>query len=105
MGFSRLIKNFSSKECRFDSKTEPWFRLFQLLPIAISTLKALAESADDHARPAAELLRQFGGSDGYCRLVSAAVVADGMLVLGKYVNLNQALALATQSCAVQVSDN
>ena len=31
---SRIIVNFSHKEARFDSRSEPLLRMFRLLPIA-----------------------------------------------------------------------
>jgi hypothetical protein len=103
-GFSRLVRNFSSKEARFDSKTEPLFRLFNLLPVAIDTLKTLAEGRDgDDARPAAELLRHFGGAAGYCRLVSAAVVADGMMVIGKFINKSQVACASYMFCVAMLA--
>lgn len=89
--FSKLIKNFSHKEARCDSRTEPLFRLFHLLPVAIETLRDLASGPDQEDKMyARDLLRKFGGAAGYDRLVSAAVVADGMMVIGKFVNASQA---------------
>jgi len=89
--FGKLIVNFSHKEARFDSRSEPLVRLFRLLPIVIETLRKLSEDADDDAdrRYAKALLRSFGGPVGYDLLVSAALTADAMLVLGKYINLSQ----------------
>ena len=80
-GFSRLVRNFSSKEARFDSKTEPLFRLFNLLPV----------------------LRHFGGAAGYCRLVSAAVVADGMMVIGKFINKSQVACASYMFCVAMLA--
>lgn len=84
--FSQTLNNFSQKECRFDSRSEPMFRLFYLLPLVIDLLEKLAAS-DSWAR---DLVRKFGGPAGYSRLVGAAVVGDGMLVLGKFINSSQA---------------
>ena len=83
--FSKIIKNFSQKECRFDSRTEPMFRLFEMLPLVIQMLQVLA-TTDVWAK---ELFRTFGGPSGYDRLVSAAIVGDAMLVLGKFINASQ----------------
>ena len=44
---------------------------------------------DDRAR-ATSLLREFAGTTGYDKLVSAAVVADAMAVSGVFINLEQA---------------
>ena len=95
--FGKLIVNFSHKEARFDSRSEPLVRLFRLLPIVIEVLRELSghpnelRSVSDveDRRYARALLRSFGGPAGYDLLVSAAVTADAMLILGKYVNLSQ----------------
>ena len=88
--FCNLIKNLSHKEARYDSRTEPLFRLFKLLPIAFETLLVLASSTDvDDKKRSKILLRTFAGPTGYDKLVSAAVVGDGMMVIGKYVNKAQ----------------
>lgn len=93
VGFSNIILNFSHKEARFDSRSEPLFRLFRLLPVAIEALKHFADSSvgpdDKDRRFAQSLLRKFAGADGYDRLVSAAVIADAMVVIGRYINLSQ----------------
>ena len=88
--FGKLIVNFSHKEARFDSRTEPLVRMFRLLPICIESLRELTVSGDDDDRRyCMKLLRSFGGATGYDSLVSSAAVGDGMVVVGKYLNLSQ----------------
>jgi len=85
-----LIRNFSHKEARFDSRSEPLFRLFKLLPFAIECLVQLSADPDwDTRQFPISLLKKFGGLEGYDRLVSAAVVADGMVTFQKFINLSQ----------------
>jgi hypothetical protein len=45
--FAKLIKDLHFADQRFDSRSRPLFRLFQLLPVAIEALAALAGSMDD----------------------------------------------------------
>ena len=88
--FGKIIVNFSHKEARFDSRSEPLVRLFRLLPICIETLRELTVSGDDEDRRLCQtLLRSLGGPTGYDLLVSSAVIADGMVLVGKYINLSQ----------------
>ena len=43
----------------------------------------------DDKKKAKHLLRQMGGPQGYDRLVSSAVVADGMMIIQRYINFSQ----------------
>ena len=61
-----------------------------MLPICIEPLRELSVSGDDEDRRYCKgILRQLGGPAGYDRMVSAAAVGDGMVVVGKYINLSQ----------------
>ena len=93
--FANLLNSFSHREARFDSRTEPLFRLFDFLAVGLEVLRRLASAGDDQDRTwARRLLHRLGGPGGYDRLVSAAVVADGMMVIGKVINRSQAVASA-----------
>ena len=48
-GFSKVVKNLSFADQRFDSRSRPLFRLFELLPAAIETLAALTGVEGDVA--------------------------------------------------------
>ena len=59
--FSKIIVNFSHKEARFDSRTEPLVRMFRLLPICVESVRELTVSGDDDDRRyCMKLLRSFG---------------------------------------------
>ena len=83
-GFSKVLKNCSFADHRFDSRKKPLFRLFKLLPVAIRCLEEIcAQRAPFDAAEktwAAELLRDFEGDEGYNRLVGSAVAADCLLL-------------------------
>ena len=46
-GFCKVIKNLSFADQRFDSRSRPLLRLFELLPVAIETLAALTGEEGD----------------------------------------------------------
>ena len=88
--FSKLMKNTSYSEQRFDSRAEPLFRIFYLLTICFGALERLCKQGDvDDLRWASHLQVRCCGVGGYDRLVSAAVVGDAMLVVQKTINLAQ----------------
>ena len=81
----------SFAEQRFDSRSAPLFKFFSLFPFAVKTLARLTKDGDNDDRAwATSLLREFAGTTGYDKLVSAAVVADAMVVSGVFINLEQA---------------
>ena len=89
--FARILVNLSHSEARFDSRSEPLFRLFKLLPVTFAALERLCEVGDrKDVKHASALLARFGGPEGYDRAVSAAVVGDTMLVMQEFINLSQA---------------
>eukprot|EP00438_Fugacium_kawagutii_P008653 Skav201130 [mRNA] locus=scaffold4373:194633:196390:+ [translate_table: standard] len=93
-GFAKLLKNLSFADHRFDSRKKPLFRLFKLLPVAISCLEAIAadpvSSAFDveDAKWAASLLQDFEGDAGYNRVVGAAVAADCLLLAWPFLKVS-----------------
>ena len=88
--FDHMLVNLSHSENRFDSRSEPLFRLFHLLPVTMASLERLCEDGDpDDVKHASTLLARFGGTGGYDRTVSAAVVADTMLVMQHFINESQ----------------
>ena len=89
--FADILVNLSFSEARFDSRSEPLFRLFLLLPVALDTLERLCRVGDtDDVKHAAALLSRFAGLSGYDRVVCAAVVADTMLVMQEFINVSHA---------------
>ena len=88
--FARSLVNLSYSEARFDSRSEPLFRLFQLLPVTLAALERLCEVGDPgDVKHASALLTRFGGPEGYDRTVSAALVGDTMLVMQEFINVSQ----------------
>ena len=83
--FARIWVNLSHSEARFDSRSEPLFRLFHLLPVTMASLERLCEDGDpDDVKHASTLLARFGGTGGYDRTVSAVVVRDDVVMSGKF---------------------
>ena len=75
--FCKIVENLSHKEARFDSRSEPLFRFFSLIGVAIDTLVELAEEGNDKERQkCSRLLAKFGGPEGYDRLVSGKRLHD-----------------------------
>lgn len=79
--FSSLLQDLNYAEQRFNSRSEPLFRLFMLLPVAIDAVRILACKAHRDGKVTEELwcnsfLEQFAGDAGYCKVVGAALVAD-----------------------------
>ena len=107
-GFANLLKNLSFADHRFDSRKRPLFRLFKLLPLAISCLETIAADpvasafdAED-AKWAASLLQDFEGDAGYNRVVGAAVAADCLLLAWPFLKVSDRdgdFALVAQSGA------
>jgi hypothetical protein len=73
--FSKILRSFGYAEQRFNSRSEPFFKLFLLLPTAVD---ALAELGDSWSRT---ILNTLGGAHGYDLVVSAALVADVMMFI------------------------
>jgi hypothetical protein len=73
--FTKILRSFGYAEQRFNSRSEPFFKLFLLLPTAID---ALAELGDKWSR---SILNTLGGAHGYDLVVSAALVADVMMFI------------------------
>ena len=44
--FANIMVNLSFSEARFDSRSEPLFRLFQLLPVTLAALERLCDVGD-----------------------------------------------------------
>ena len=64
--FATTLRNLHYAEQRFDSRSLPLFRLFQLLPVVIDTLEELAgQGTLDERKWAAALLAEFGGPAGF----------------------------------------
>jgi len=60
---------------RFDSQTLPFERFFGTIPAAVRALEIEARDSDkERWEDAAELLRLFGGPEGYERLLTAAMI-------------------------------
>ena len=88
--FSKVLKNMSYSEVRFDSQCSPLFIIFRLLPVALSTLEKLSASGDPaDVRLVSHLLKRFAGPDGYDRVISAAVTGDAMMVIQRVINQSQ----------------
>lgn len=73
--FGNILRSFGYAEQRFNSRSEPFFKLFLLLPTAID---ALAELGDSWS---ISILNTLGGAHGYDLVVSAALVADVMMFI------------------------
>jgi hypothetical protein len=72
--FAKTLRNFQFKDSRFDSRSRPLLTLLSMLPVVISTLQLLLHEGDDGDRRwALKLLRQFGGEEGFDRLLRYAV--------------------------------
>ena len=97
MGFSRILKSFAYAEHRFDSRKRPLFRLFRLLPLVIDLLEevsaAVGPFGEEDRAWAAALLQEFGGDEGYCRVVGSAVAADALVMAWPLIKV------ADQACA------
>ena len=101
--FAEIIRNLSYAEQRFDSRSEPLFRFFSLITMAIEALRELWEAGEYVERVwARDLLTVMGGEEGYDRLVSAAVVGDAMQVITWAIDLEQR-ADDEVSCSAQVA--
>ena len=83
--FSNVIRNFSHKEARYDSRSEP---LFRLLFLACDLLRDV-DSAD--RRFAIEMLKKCGGPEVFDRLTCCAVLADAMILANVAINASQVL--------------
>ena len=73
--FLRIVRNFSYAAQRFNSMSEPVWKLFLLFPCVVDALVLLG---DEWSK---KLLLRFAGRKGYDLLVSAAMVADVMMLL------------------------
>ena len=93
-GFSKLIKSLSFADHRFDSRQKPLHRLFSLLGVVISLLTDIANGVgpwqSDDRSFALELLQQFSGDRGYNTVVSAALVADIMIIAQPFLRVADA---------------
>ncbi|CAE7238318.1 unnamed protein product [Symbiodinium sp. CCMP2592] len=82
--FVGLIKSLSFADHRFDSRKRPLFRLFKLFITVLDLLEDIASQGGQWDREdrniAVNLLTQIGGDTGFCTCVSAAVIADTMLL-------------------------
>ena len=86
--FADTMRNLAYAEQRYDSRSRPLFRFFQLLPVAIQTLVKLVEhGSEDEVRHATDLLASFSGDDGWVKIISAAVAADSMIVGWSFIRL------------------
>ncbi len=107
--FGHILKNFAYAEQRFDSRSVPLFKFFQLLPIAIRALVKLnvASRGDADEEWAADILSKITGPTGYVNLLSSALVADLMLVVHPILrseDTNQNDVAVTGVAAAQVRD-
>ena len=82
--FVGLIKSLAYADHRFDSRKRPLFRLFRLFVTVLDLLEEIAGEEGqwdrDDRKIAVNLLAQLGGDTGFCTCVSAAVVADTMIL-------------------------
>ena len=86
--FSGAIRNFSFALQRFNSLSEPLFKLLVCLKSVYAFLAKLCEEGDREDRLwAEELIGRLTGADAYQHLVNTALVADAMLVGQKFLRL------------------
>ena len=106
-GFSQLIKSMSFADHRFDSRIRPLHRLFRLLMVVLSMLEDIASGRGpwqpEDKTFAKELLLQLSGDQGYNTIVSAALVADIMIVAAPFLRVadesNSDFALSAEAAA------
>ncbi|CAE7568290.1 unnamed protein product [Symbiodinium sp. CCMP2592] len=112
IGFSNLIKSMSFADHRFDSRIRPLHRLFRLLVVVLAMLEDIASGRgpwqpEDKAF-ATELLLQFSGDQGFNVVVSAALVADTMIVAAPFLRVadesNADFALSADAAAKCLAD-
>ena len=86
--FLKELRNFSFTECRFNSRSEPLFKIFMLLPVAFAVLEYLALNGTPSEQELARaLLVSCSGEAGYATLVGAALVGDIMVVMQRAIRL------------------
>ena len=86
--FAKVLRSFGYAEHLFNSRSEPMFKLFNLLPVAIDALCELGDAWS------AELLHKFSGAVGYEHIVNSAVLADVMMVLQTATHCGSCLSTA-----------
>jgi hypothetical protein len=86
--FAKTLRNMSFADHRFNSRSEPLFRVFKLFPEAVAAARMLSETGDIADRAWAEnFLTQLAGEEGFDRVVGAAVVGDAMLSVETAIRL------------------
>ena len=84
--FAKVVRNMSYAAQRFDSRGRPLLIFFHLLGVAIATVREVARRGGREDRLwAAALLEKFAGRTGYLNLMRAALAADGLLCLERFI--------------------
>ena len=85
MKFSKALKNFSFAAQRFNSLTDPLFKIFHLLPEVLAFLSELTRKGDaDDAKWATHVLQSVTGKRAWFRIMVAAMAGDAMMLCHKF---------------------
>ena len=85
------MKNFSFAAQRFDSLSAPLIKIVALLPSILRFLSKLTQLGDaDDQRWARRILEVLTCREGGQHLVKAAMVGDAMLILQKFLRMDDA---------------
>ena len=87
--FSQTLRNMSYAEQRFDSRSQPLFVIFSMIPVAVRFFlqNVLIRGDRDDRIWAQDMLMQWGGDIGYDRLISAAVFSDAMIEAQRFIRI------------------
>ena len=86
MKFSKALKNFSFAAQRFNSLTDPLFKIFHLLPEVLAFLSELTRKGDaDDAKWATHVLQSVTGKRAWFRIMVAAMAGDAMMLCHKFI--------------------
>ena len=84
--FSKALKNFSLAAQRFNSLSDPLFKIFHLLPNVLKFLTELTEKGDvEDARWATQLLLAVTGKRAWFKIMVAAMAGDAMMLCQKFI--------------------
>ena len=106
--FVHFLRNLSYQDCRFNSRSEPLYRIYRVLPSIVEAARLLTRHGDPgDVRWAVNVLNNFDGVEGYDRVVSTAVIACAMVEMQTAIRLeepNDADIAMSPTIAAQVRD-
>ncbi|CAE7692666.1 unnamed protein product [Symbiodinium sp. CCMP2592] len=84
--FRKAVKNMSFALQRFDSLSEPLFKIFLHFPSVLRFLGALTRDGDpEDARWSRRLLTQVTGLQGFRKLMTAALASDALMMAQRFL--------------------